>query len=108
LGALKGDVEVADRIEIGRNAKVVGDIRTARIQIEDGAYFKGSIEIVKPEPLRKPTDFEAVVVAATPNQAGIAVGKQTDDGNGRHSIADNPVLSAMILHGAPMDQKDPV
>jgi len=26
---------------------LVGDIKTARIVIEDGAYFKGSIDIVK-------------------------------------------------------------
>jgi len=32
----------------------VGDIRTARIIIEDGAYFKGSIDIVKPEPGKTP------------------------------------------------------
>ena len=30
----------------------MGDIRTARIIIEDGAYFKGSIDIVKPEPAK--------------------------------------------------------
>ena len=40
LGTLEGNVEAADRIDIGGKAKVVGDIRTARIHIEDGAYFK--------------------------------------------------------------------
>jgi cytoskeletal protein CcmA (bactofilin family) len=78
LGALEGNVEVADRIEIGREAKVVGDIRTARIHIEDGAYFKGSIDIVKPEPLRTQTNSKAVVLATVPNREGIAVGKQSE------------------------------
>jgi len=50
LGSIQGNVEAADRIEIRKDAKLVGDIRTARIVIEDGAYFKGSIDIVKPEP----------------------------------------------------------
>lgn len=50
LGTIQGNVESADRIEIRKDAKLVGDIRTARIIIEDGAYFKGSIDIVKPEP----------------------------------------------------------
>ena len=50
LGSIQGNVEAADRIEIKKDAKLVGDIRTARIVIEDGAYFKGSIDIVKPEP----------------------------------------------------------
>jgi len=85
LGTLEGNVEVADRIEIGRDAKVVGDIRTARIHVEDGAFFKGSIDIVKPEPLRTPANSHAVVLAAAPNQAGIAVGKQTDGDKGTHA-----------------------
>ena len=80
LGTLEGDVEAADQIEISRDAKVVGDIRTARIHIEDGAYFKGSIDIVKPESIRTPANFQAVVLAPAPNQADIAVGKQTDGG----------------------------
>lgn len=52
LGSIQGNVEAADRIEIRKDAKLVGDIRTARIIIEDGAYFKGSIDIVKPEPAK--------------------------------------------------------
>jgi cytoskeletal protein CcmA (bactofilin family) len=52
LGSITGNVEAADRIEIRKDAKLVGDIRTARIIIEDGAYFKGSIDIVKPEPAK--------------------------------------------------------
>ena len=50
LGAIQGNVEASERIEIRKDAKLVGDIKTARIIIEDGAYFKGSIDIVKAEP----------------------------------------------------------
>jgi len=53
LGTIQGNVEAADKIEIRKDAKLTGDIRTARIIIEDGAYFKGSIDIVKPEPATK-------------------------------------------------------
>ena len=52
LGSIQGNVEAHDKIEIRKDAKLVGDIRTARIIIEDGAYFKGSIDIVKPEPAK--------------------------------------------------------
>jgi cytoskeletal protein CcmA (bactofilin family) len=51
-GTVQGNVEATDKIEIRKDAKLVGDIRTARIIIEDGAYFKGSIDIVKPEPAK--------------------------------------------------------
>jgi len=52
LGNIQGNVEATDKIEIRKDAKLVGDIRTARIIIEDGAYFKGSIDIAKPEPVK--------------------------------------------------------
>ena len=83
LGTLQGDVEAIDRIEIGRNAKIVCDIRTARIHIEDGAYFKGSVDIIKPESLTTPAKSQAGVVVTPPNHAGITAGEQTDGGNAR-------------------------
>ncbi|HTQ54086.1 MAG TPA: polymer-forming cytoskeletal protein [Bryobacteraceae bacterium] len=55
LGAIQGNVEASERIEIRKDAKLVGDIKTARIVIEDGAYFKGSIDIVKAEPKITPS-----------------------------------------------------
>ena len=44
-GSIKGSLHARDRIEIKKEGSVAGDITTARILIEDGAYFKGSIEI---------------------------------------------------------------
>jgi cytoskeletal protein CcmA (bactofilin family) len=52
LGMVQGNVEAAERIDIRKDAKLIGDIKTARIVIEDGAYFKGSIDIVRPEPAK--------------------------------------------------------
>ena len=47
IGNVKGNLRARDRIEIKKDGSVVGDLTTARIMIEDGAYFKGSIEIDK-------------------------------------------------------------
>jgi cytoskeletal protein CcmA (bactofilin family) len=66
LGTIQGNVEAHDKIEIRKEAKLVGDIRTARIIIEDGAYFKGSIDIVKPEPKTAPKAAPAAQPASTP------------------------------------------
>src|SRR3984957_15702601 len=52
LGSVHGNVEASDKIDIRKDARLVGDIKTARIVIEDGAYFKGSIDIVRPEAAR--------------------------------------------------------
>src|ERR1700678_2012420 len=54
LGTIHGNVEASDKIDIRKDAKLVGDIKTARIVIEDGAYFKGSIDIARPEAARAP------------------------------------------------------
>lgn len=49
LGHVQGNVAASEKVEIQKNAKLVGNITTARISIEDGAVFKGSIDIVKPD-----------------------------------------------------------
>ena len=69
LGVVQGNVEASERIEIRKDAKLVGDIKTARIVIEDGAYFKGSIDIVKSEPkvaASQPRPQPAAAPAAAP------------------------------------------
>jgi cytoskeletal protein CcmA (bactofilin family) len=67
MGTLHGDVEATDKIEIRKDAKLVGNIKTARILIEDGAYFKGAIDVVKAEPKAAP---EAQQSAPAPPSAG--------------------------------------
>jgi cytoskeletal protein CcmA (bactofilin family) len=49
FGTVHGNVEAEDRITLRTGANLVGDIKTAGIVIEDGAYFKGGIDISRPE-----------------------------------------------------------
>jgi cytoskeletal protein CcmA (bactofilin family) len=80
LGNVQGNVEATDKIEIRKDAKLVGDIKTARIIIEDGAYFKGSIDIVKPEPVKPGKAGQQAQAApspapqVTPSAAPVAAG----------------------------------
>src|SRR3954470_13386686 len=46
-GKVDGNVQGTDRVELKRSAVLSGDISTARIVIEDGAFFKGAIDIRK-------------------------------------------------------------
>jgi cytoskeletal protein CcmA (bactofilin family) len=80
-GSIQGNVDASDKIDIKKEAKLVGDIKTSRIVIEDGAYFKGSIDISKPAAAPKPVQQSApapTVAAAPapqpssiPNNAGV-------------------------------------
>ena len=73
LGQVQDNVETSDKVDIRKDAKLVGDITTSRISIEDGALFKGSIDIKKAEakaappapPARQPEPAPAPVAMAT-------------------------------------------
>jgi len=44
-GEVIGNVKGRDKIELKKGGSVVGDLTTARLVIEDGSIFKGTIEI---------------------------------------------------------------
>jgi cytoskeletal protein CcmA (bactofilin family) len=44
-GKIVGNLFATDRVDIRTDGSVIGDISTSRISIEDGAHFKGRIEI---------------------------------------------------------------
>src|SRR5438067_1557945 len=46
-GKVEGNLRGTERVELKKSAVLVGDIFTQRIVIEDGAYFKGGIDIQK-------------------------------------------------------------
>src|SRR3954470_18350924 len=62
-GSIQGNVEATRKITVRTGGKLIGDLRTPGIVIEDGAYFKGNIEIVTSES-RQSAD-EATPVART-------------------------------------------
>jgi cytoskeletal protein CcmA (bactofilin family) len=69
-GTVHGNVEASDKIDLRRDAHLVGDIRAARIAIEDGAIFKGSIDVTKVEvPKTPPRPATTAAPAAAPTPA---------------------------------------
>jgi cytoskeletal protein CcmA (bactofilin family) len=78
LGQVQGNVETTDKVDIRKDAKLVGDIVTARISIEDGALFKGSIDIKKSDPkpaaVAPPVPSPAVARPPEPIAVGAANG----------------------------------
>ena len=52
-GKLDGSIQASDRIDLKQPATVTGDIATQRISIDDGAYFKGRVNIQKELPKKE-------------------------------------------------------
>jgi cytoskeletal protein CcmA (bactofilin family) len=65
-GSVKGNVRGKGKIEIKKDGSVNGDLTTAQIIIEDGAYFKGSIEIEKSAEKEADKNVLSRAASATP------------------------------------------
>jgi cytoskeletal protein CcmA (bactofilin family) len=67
MGKVRGNVSATDRVDIRAEGALSGDVAAARISIEDGAFFKGGIDIRKPD--AKPVQTHA---GAAPGQLSMA------------------------------------
>jgi len=63
-GKVSGNIRGIEKVELRRSANVVGDIATQRIAIEEGAYFKGGVDLQKQAP--PPVVVREPVVVAEP------------------------------------------
>ena len=54
LGKVRGNVAATDRVDIRSEGSLTGDVIAQRISIEDGAFFKGGIDLRKPGVDEKP------------------------------------------------------
>lgn len=45
MGAVKGNIQCTDRLDIRCEGSLIGDVTSQRISVEDGAVLKGSVEV---------------------------------------------------------------
>src|SRR5437868_13183922 len=69
LGKVRGNLNASDRVDIRNEGSLTGDVVAQRISIEDGAFFKGGIDIRKPGQQQKndskePASIESAAVTA--------------------------------------------
>lgn len=69
-GNVKGNVRAKNRIEIKKEGSVTGDLTTPQILIEDGAYFKGSIEIDRGAEKEADKNVSSQMTSTPPKAAG--------------------------------------
>jgi cytoskeletal protein CcmA (bactofilin family) len=69
-GKVDGNISGTERVEMRRSAVLVGDVTTQRISIEDGAYFKGNIDVQR-EAKAEAKPAPAATAATVPTGVGI-------------------------------------
>jgi cytoskeletal protein CcmA (bactofilin family) len=74
LGKVRGNCQASDRVDIRSEGSLTGDVIAARISIEDGAFFKGGIDIRKPGAgEQKPSATPAAAATPAPANEPVAV-----------------------------------
>jgi cytoskeletal protein CcmA (bactofilin family) len=71
-GRVEGNISGSERVELKRACTLIGDVSTQRVAIEDGAYFKGAIDVKDPKDSR--TEVRKPVASASVINGGAAVG----------------------------------
>jgi cytoskeletal protein CcmA (bactofilin family) len=72
LGKVRGNVSASDRVDIRSEGSLTGDVTAQRISIEDGAFFKGGIDIKKPGSNEKTGESKQPVTNANAERQVVA------------------------------------
>ena len=72
LGKVRGNLTASDRVDIRSDGSLTGDVVAARISIEDGAFFKGGIDIRKGAQPGQKEEAKSASAAAEPAVAARA------------------------------------
>jgi cytoskeletal protein CcmA (bactofilin family) len=72
LGKVRGNLTASDRVDIRSDGSLTGDVVAARISIEDGAFFKGGIDIRKGAQQGNSAPKEEAKSAAAPAEPAVA------------------------------------
>ncbi|MBX3242894.1 MAG: polymer-forming cytoskeletal protein [Acidobacteria bacterium] len=99
-GSVNGDIFATDKIHLGRTAKVVGNITTPKLVIEDGALFEGSCSMIK---AREQVDKPA---AAAPSQSSSSYQKSSYSGTSSTSASTSSTTSSASGSDSKSDTTD--
>jgi len=89
-GKLEGNINATERVDFRKSAIAVGDVITQRVAIEEGAYFKGKVDIGKPESSGVRSEFKTDRDAVSPvaNRAAVGTGSPIPGVTGKTPVTD--------------------
>ena len=70
-GTVNGDISATERVQLGRTARVVGNVATPKLVIEDGAIFEGGCTMLK---AREAAEKQTASAATTSSSYGSSSG----------------------------------
>lgn len=76
-GTVNGDVVATEKLQLGRTARVMGNIHSPRLIVEEGAILEGSCSMLK---ARETQEEEAVAAAVQYEQPASRVVEDNDEG----------------------------
>jgi cytoskeletal protein CcmA (bactofilin family) len=91
-GKVEGNVTATGRVELRKSCTLIGDVTTQRIVIEDGAFFKGAIDIKE-----KDTKTESRKPMAASAGAGMSSGSSSSSSSGVTSYSAGPGAQGSFL-----------
>ncbi len=104
-GSVNGDVVASEKIQLGRTARVIGNIQTPRLTIEDGAVLEGGCTMLKArEELAQQAAAEQTQTAETPSY-GSSSYTSTNVADDVENEDEDEVLARMIAEDEEDDEK---
>jgi cytoskeletal protein CcmA (bactofilin family) len=91
-GKVEGNVTATGRVELRKSCTLIGDVSTQRIVIEDGAFFKGAIDIKEKTLIAEP--HKPMAAAAS---AGMSAGSSSGSSSGVASYSASPEKQGSFL-----------
>jgi len=87
-GKLEGNINATERVDFRKSAIAVGDVITQRVAIEEGAYFKGKVDIGKAETSRSEFKADYGTGSSVANRAAAGTGSPIPVVTGKTPVTD--------------------
>jgi cytoskeletal protein CcmA (bactofilin family) len=87
-GTVNGDIIATDRIQLGRTAKVVGNIQTPRLVLEDGAILEGGCTMIKARDAQEAKASETKTSYSSPSSSSSSYSSYSSNSSADSSAVD--------------------
>lgn len=106
-GVMEGDLYGSERVNIEKNAQVRGNITAPRVSLEDGARFKGSIEM-DPEAAEAAVGLQDAAESSSDTKERSKLTAKTNQINASKSNGDKPVQKPKTTSGKDREKRESV